>query len=95
MTSGQQIAASAVGAVLIVGITARVTGDPGGPMRAAERTCKGWMAYPVGHPRQRAFCKRMCGMRAKNTGKRAAQDPMSCINQALRRWHCRCPQPRP
>ena len=55
-----------------------------------EKKCKGYMKSPVGSPRQRSFCKRMCGMRSKNTGSETASDPDSCINQSLRRWHCRC-----
>jgi Ca2+-binding RTX toxin-like protein len=57
---------------------------------AEDKACKGYMRTPVGTPRQRSFCKRMCGMRKKNTGAKTASDPNSCINQALRRWKCRC-----
>lgn len=55
-----------------------------------EKDCKGYMKAPVGSPRQQSFCRRMCGMRKKNTGAKTAKDPDSCINQSLRRWHCRC-----
>jgi DNA-binding ferritin-like protein len=52
--------------------------------------CKGTESSPVGSPRQRAFCGRMCGHRKKNTKSKGKKDPDSCINQALRRWKCRC-----
>lgn len=55
-----------------------------------EKDCKGYKKSPVGSPRQRSFCKRMCGMKKKNTGSETASDPDSCINQSLRRWKCRC-----
>ena len=55
-----------------------------------KKKCKGTKSSPVGSPRQRSFCKRMCGMRRVNTGSKTAKDPDSCINQALRRWRCRC-----
>jgi len=55
-----------------------------------EANCKGYKKSPVGSPRQRAFCKRHCGMKKKLTGKKKAKDPDSCINQGLRRWKCRC-----
>ena len=55
-----------------------------------EKKCKGYMKAPVGSPRQRSFCSRMCGMRKKNTSSETAKDPDSCINQSLRRWRCRC-----
>lgn len=54
------------------------------------RKCKGYKKSPVGSPRQRAFCKRHCGMKKKLTSKEVAEDPDSCINQGLRRWKCRC-----
>jgi hypothetical protein len=40
--------------------------------------------------RQKSFCKRMCGMKAKNTSAKVAADPDSKINAALRVWGCRC-----
>lgn len=52
--------------------------------------CTGYKSSPVGSPRQRAFCKRHCGMKKKLTSKKVADDPDSCINQGLRRWKCRC-----
>ncbi len=52
--------------------------------------CVGTEKAPVGSPRQRSFCKRMCGHRKKNTGSKTAKDRDSCINQSLRRWKCRC-----
>ena len=55
-----------------------------------KKKCKGTESSPVGSPRQRSFCKRMCGMRRVNTGAKTAKDKDSCINQALRRWRCRC-----
>lgn len=55
-----------------------------------EKKCKGYKKSPVGSPRQRSFCARMCGHKKKNTGSKTAEDRDSCINQALRRWKCRC-----
>lgn len=55
-----------------------------------EKKCKGYKKSPVGSPRQRSFCKRMCGMKKHNTGAATTKDPDSCINQSLRRWKCRC-----
>lgn len=55
-----------------------------------EKKCKGYKKAPVGSPRQRSFCRRMCGHRKKNTGAKTAKDKDSCINQSLRRWRCRC-----
>ena len=55
-----------------------------------DAKCIGTKSSPVGSPRQRAFCGRMCGHKKKNTGADAKSDPDSCINQALRRWKCRC-----
>ena len=52
--------------------------------------CVGDKKAPVGSPRQRAFCGRMCGHKKKNTKSDTKSDPDSCINQALRRWKCRC-----
>ena len=39
-------------------------------------------------PRHVQFCKRMKGMKAKNTGSQASSDPNSRINKSLRRWGC-------
>jgi hypothetical protein len=55
-----------------------------------EKECKGTESAPVGSPRQKSFCKRMCGHKKHNTSKDTAEDPDSCIRQALRRWKCRC-----
>ncbi len=52
--------------------------------------CKGNKKAPVGSPRQNSFCKRMCSHKKKNTKSKTKKDPDSCINQALRRWKCRC-----
>jgi hypothetical protein len=52
--------------------------------------CEGTESSPVGSPRQRAFCGRMCGHRKRNTKNDAKKNPDSCINQSLRRWKCRC-----
>jgi hypothetical protein len=54
------------------------------------KKCSGYKKAPVGSPKQRAFCKRHCGMKKKLTSKKVADDPDSCINQGLRRWKCRC-----
>lgn len=56
----------------------------------SKKKCSGWKKSPVGSPRQKAFCKRHCGMKKKLTSKKVADDPDSCINQGLRRWKCRC-----
>jgi hypothetical protein len=56
----------------------------------AKKKCKGTKSAPVGSPRQRSFCRRMCGHLRKNTSKKTQKDPDSCIRQALRRWKCRC-----
>lgn len=55
-----------------------------------EASCTGFKKAPVGSPKQRAFCKRHCGMKKKLTSKEVANDPESCINKGLRRWKCRC-----
>jgi len=55
-----------------------------------EAKCVGYKKAPVGSPKQRAFCKRHCGMKKKLTSKKVADDPESCINKGLRRWKCRC-----
>lgn len=38
--------------------------------------------------RRKSFCARMSGMKAKNTGSKAAKDPNSRINKSLRAWNC-------
>lgn len=40
--------------------------------------------------RQNSFCSRMCGMKSKNTGSKAQNDPDSRINKALSKWNCKC-----
>lgn len=55
-----------------------------------EAKCEGYKSAPVGSPKQKAFCKRHCGMKKKLTSKEVANDPDSCINKGLRRWKCRC-----
>jgi hypothetical protein len=62
----------------------------GPAMENPVRACKGTMRAPVGSPRQRSFCARMCGAKRINTGVATRNDPNSCINQSLRRWKCRC-----
>lgn len=60
---------------------------------AAEKKkpkCKGNKKAPVGSPRQKSFCDRMCGHKKKNTKSKTKKNPDSCINQSLRRWKCRC-----
>jgi len=38
--------------------------------------------------RRKSFCARMEGMKAKNTGSKAANNPNSRINKSLRAWNC-------
>tara|TARA_Y100001937_G_scaffold61820_1_gene84740 strand:- start:5061 stop:5351 length:291 start_codon:yes stop_codon:yes gene_type:complete len=40
--------------------------------------------------RQKAFCKRMCGMKKRLTSAETANDPNSRINKSLRKWNCKC-----
>lgn len=40
--------------------------------------------------RHKSFCKRMSGMKAKNTSSKTANDPDSRINKSLRAWNCGC-----
>ena len=40
--------------------------------------------------RHKSFCKRMKGMKAKNTSSKTARDPNSRINKSLRAWDCDC-----
>jgi DNA-binding ferritin-like protein len=58
-------------------------------VKAAEK-CEGTKKAPVGSPKQKSFCDRMCGHKKKNTKSKTKKDPDSCINKALRRWKCRC-----
>lgn len=65
---------------------------------------KGRKSYEKAHPgsdlkapskdpknkRHKAFCKRMEGMKAKNTSSKTARDPNSRINKSLRAWDCGC-----
>lgn len=61
-----------------------------GFLKIAKPKCKGTESSPVGSPRQKSFCGRMCGHKKRNTKTKTKSDPDSCINQALRRWKCRC-----
>ena len=38
--------------------------------------------------RRKSFCARMGGMKKRLTSKKAARDPNSRINKALRKWNC-------
>ena len=38
--------------------------------------------------RRKSFCARMEGMKAKNTGSKAAKDQNSRINKSLKAWNC-------
>ena len=55
--------------------------NPGSNLKAPQ---------PEGGSRKKSFCARMCGMKKKLTGSKAANDPNSRINKALRKWKCRC-----
>jgi hypothetical protein len=43
---------------------------------------------PEGGSRRDSFCRRMKGMKAKNTSSETANDPDSRINKSLRAWNC-------
>jgi len=43
---------------------------------------------PEGGKRRNSFCKRMCGMKARRTSSKTANDPNSRINKSLRVWKC-------
>ena len=43
---------------------------------------------PKGGKRRNSFCSRMCGMKAKLTSSKTANDPNSRINKSLRKWKC-------
>jgi DNA-binding ferritin-like protein len=58
--------------------------------KEASDKCVGTKKAPVGSPKQKSFCDRMCGHKKKNTKSKTKKDPDSCINKALRRWKCRC-----
>lgn len=53
--------------------------NPGSDLKAPQ---------PGGGSRRNSFCKRMCGMKAKNTNAKKQRDPNSRINKALRAWKC-------
>lgn len=53
--------------------------NPGSNLKAPQ---------PGGGKRRNAFCKRMCGMKAKRTSGKTANDPNSRINKSLRAWKC-------
>lgn len=53
--------------------------NPGSNLKAPQ---------PKGGKRRNSFCKRMCGMKAKNTGAKGQRDPNSRINKSLRAWNC-------
>ena len=55
--------------------------NPGSNLKAPQ---------PGDGSRKKSFCARMCGMKKKLTGSKAANDPNSRINKALRKWKCRC-----
>lgn len=43
---------------------------------------------PEGGKRRDSFCARMSGMKKKLTSEKAANDPNSRINKALKAWKC-------
>ena len=43
---------------------------------------------PAAAARRESFCKRMEGMKKKNTSSKTASDPNSRINKSLRAWDC-------
>jgi len=45
---------------------------------------------PEGGARQDNFRARMCGMKEKLTSAKAAHDPNSRINLALKKWNVKC-----
>lgn len=76
--------------------------DPKGGLNAAGRASynaanpgKPGLKPPAPNPktkedegRRKSFCKRMIGMKAKNTSAKTANDPNSRINKSLRAWNC-------
>jgi hypothetical protein len=56
--------------------------NPGSDLKAPSKDPK--------NKRHKAFCKRMQGMKAKNTSSKTARDPDSRINKSLRAWDCGC-----
>jgi hypothetical protein len=55
------------------------------PVKAAQAK-----KSPKDAVRRERFCGRMCGMKAKNTSSKTANDPNSRINKSLRAWDCSC-----
>jgi hypothetical protein len=53
--------------------------NPGSDLKAPQ---------PKGGSRRNSFCSRMCGMKAKLTSAKTANDPNSRINKSLRIWKC-------
>jgi hypothetical protein len=53
--------------------------NPGSDLKAPQ---------PKGGSRRNSFCARMCGMKAKLTSAKTANDPQSRINKSLRIWKC-------
>jgi hypothetical protein len=53
--------------------------NPGSNLKAPQ---------PKGGSRRNSFCSRMCGMKAKLTSAKTANDPNSRINKSLRIWKC-------
>jgi hypothetical protein len=53
--------------------------NPGSNLKAPQ---------PKGGSRRNSFCSRMCGMKAKLTSAKTANDPQSRINKSLRIWKC-------
>ena len=53
--------------------------NPGSDLKAPQ---------PKGGSRRNSFCSRMCGMKAKLTSAKTANDPQSRINKSLRIWKC-------
>ena len=56
--------------------------NPGSDLKAPSKDPK--------NKRHKAFCKRMQGMKAKNTSSKTARDPDSRINKSLKAWDCGC-----
>ena len=53
--------------------------NPGSDLKAPQ---------PKGGSRRNSFCSRMCGMKAKLTSSKTANDPKSRIHKSLRIWNC-------
>ena len=54
--------------------------NPGSDLKAPSKK--------KGNARRASFCKRMCGMKKKNTSRKTANDKDSNINKSLRAWDC-------